>query len=66
MLYSDDPLWNGEECGSQEHDCCSANDLPWFHKTLNSTTDYLELRVCCTYTNTFGNVPISLYELYVK
>ncbi len=66
ILYSDDPLWDGKQCGSQEQDCCSANGLPWFHKTLNSTTDYLELRVCCDQTNTDEDVPISFYELYVK
>ncbi len=65
-LYPDDPLWDGKECGSQEQECCSANGLPWFHKTLTSTTDYLELRVCGTEPNTNEDVPISLYELYVK
>ena len=66
ILYSDDPLWDGKECGSQEQDCCSANGLPWFHKTLTSTTDYLELRVCGNEPNTNEDVPISLYELFVK
>ncbi len=65
-LYPDDPLWDGNECGSQEQDCCSVNGLPWFHKTLISTTDYLELRVCGDNNNTNEDVPISLYELYVK
>ncbi len=65
-VYSDDPLWDGKECVSQEQDCCLANGLPWFHKTLNSTTDYLELRVCCNQGTAGEDVPISLYELYVK
>ncbi len=66
ILYSNDPLWDGKQCGSNEQDCCTANGLPWFHKTLNSTTDYLELRVCGDDLATNEDVPISLYELYVK
>ncbi len=66
IFYPNDPLWDGEGCGSQEQDCCSANGLPWFHKTLTSTTDYLELRVCGSEPITNEDVPISFYQLYVK
>ncbi len=65
-FYHDDPLWDGKQCGSQERECCLANGIPWFHKTLTSTTDYLELRVCGNEPNTNEDVPISLYELFVK
>ncbi len=66
ILYSDDPLWNGKECGSEEQDCCLANGLPWFHNILTSTTDYLELRVCSDESSDIEDTPISLYELYIK
>ena len=47
-LYTQDPLWDGKGCGSFEGNCCSAPGLPWFNKVFNSTTtDYIELRVCC-------------------
>ncbi len=66
IFYSNDPLWDGKQCGSQEQDCCLANGLPWFHRTLNSTTAYLELRVCGDQGSTGEDSPVSLYELYVK
>ena len=52
VLYHNDPLWDGEGCGTQEGNCCAASGLPWFHKTFNSSSEYLELRVC-------GNEPIT-------
>ena len=65
-LYTDDPLWDGQGCGLQEGNCCEAPGLPWFYKTFNSTTDYIELREC-GYEPTYNeDVPISLYEIYIK
>ena len=67
VLYSSDPLWDGEGCGTQEGDCCAADGLPWFHKTFNyTTTNYLEIRVCGDQPITNEDVPFSFYELYVK
>ena len=65
-FYPNDPLWDGEGCGFQEGNCCAASGLPWFHKTFNSTTEYLELRVCGNELNTNEDTPVSFYELYVK
>ncbi len=67
-LYADDPLWDGDGCGSQELPCCSTHPtLPWFHKTFNSTTtDYIELRVCGDQSPGNEDTPIALYEIYVK
>ena len=66
ILYSNDPLWDGEGCGTQEGNCCAASGLPWFHKTFISTSEYLELRVCGNEPITNEDTPISFYELYVK
>ena len=67
VLYTADPLWDGEGCGTQEGDCCAAAGLPWFHKTFNyTTTDYLEIRVCGDQSISNEDVPFSFYELYVK
>ena len=64
--YFSDPLWDGNQCGSLEQECCKAPGLPWFHKVLNSTTtDYIELRVCADqYTNN-EDVPVANFEIYV-
>uniref|UniRef100_A0A1X7U9A7 Fibrinogen C-terminal domain-containing protein n=1 Tax=Amphimedon queenslandica TaxID=400682 RepID=A0A1X7U9A7_AMPQE len=67
ILYTSDPLWDGEGCGSFEGTCCAAPGLPWFHKKLNTTTtDYLELRVCGDERTNNEDTPISFYEIYVK
>ena len=66
IFYPNDPLWDGEGCGTQEGSCCAASGLPWFHKTFNSTSEYLELRVCGSESITNEDVPVSFYELYVK
>ena len=66
VLYTADPLWDGEGCGAQEGDCCAAVGLPWFYRTLNTTTDNIELRDCGSFTAVNENVFISSYEIYVK
>ena len=66
ILHTADSLWDGEGCGSQEGNCCAATGLPWFHRALNSSTDYLELRVCGHESTESDNVPFALYEIFVK
>ena len=64
-LYTEDPLWDGKGCGTNETACCSAPGLPWFHRDYGNvtTTDYIELRVCGDQS---ADVPVSFYEIYVK
>ena len=62
-LYTDDPLWDGQGCGLQEGE---APGLPWFYKTFNSTTNYIELRECGDESTDIDDVPFSLYEIYIK
>ena len=59
-----DPLWDGKDCGSSETTCCKRALIPWFYKSIgSSTTDSIEMRVCCDQkTNDKG---IS-FEKYVK
>ena len=60
-LFCTNPLWDGKQCGLIEKACCLAPGLPWFHKTLNtSTTDYLEIRLCAPWLS------VGYYEIYVK
>ena len=68
ILYTSDPLWDGEDCGSLEAPCCTAPGLPWFHRDYgtNTTTDYIELRVCADQGTNNEDSPVSFYEIYVK
>ena len=68
ILYTSDPLWDGQGCGSLEATCCSAPGLPWFHRDYGSTTtsDYIELRVCADQEIADEDSPVSYYEIYVK
>ena len=67
VLYTSDPLWDGQGCGSNEA-CCAAPGLPWFHRDYGNTTttDYIELRVCADQEITNEDSPVSFYEIYVK
>ena len=65
LFYTADPLWNGKDC-DQEPTCCDHEGFPWFHKVMNTTTsDYIELRVCCNQDTYDEDVPFGLYELYI-
>uniref|UniRef100_A0A1X7T815 Fibrinogen C-terminal domain-containing protein n=1 Tax=Amphimedon queenslandica TaxID=400682 RepID=A0A1X7T815_AMPQE len=71
ILHTSDPLWDGQECNSDESPCCNVPGIPWFHRDYgsNTTTDYIELRVCGDYhANAAGgeDSPVSYYEIYVK
>ena len=68
ILYTADPLWDGEGCGSLEAPCCTAPGIPWFHRDYgtNTTTDYIELRVCGDEGTDNEDTPVSFYEIYVK
>ena len=70
MLYTSDPLWDGQGCGSRESPCCNVPGIPWFHRDYGNTTttDYIELRICAD-NGSYGNEedsPVSYYEIYVK
>ena len=68
-LYPNDPLWDGNGCGSS-NTCCSVSNLctkspPWFIKHLSSsTTDDVEMRLCKPHND--GSTPIEIVELYVQ
>ena len=66
VFYGDNPLWDGEECGTTT--CCTYNDPPWFCKQLpQATTDEIEVRICCGASLiTTEDTPIELIEIYVQ
>ena len=68
-LYSNDPLWDGQDCPGDEATCCTSSKMPWFIKTLNETAnDDIELNVCgYDYRySTVGGTPFDLVEFYIK
>ena len=67
-LYSSDPLWDGKNCLALEDPCCKSPNLPWFHRDYGNatSTDYLELRVCRSGSRNNEDIPLQLYEIYVK
>ena len=66
-IYTNDVLWDGQQCPSLEAPCCNLPNMPWFFKTLNEiTTDNIELRACQSNQGCEGSVPIFLIELYVR
>ena len=68
ILYTSDPLWDGQGCGSTESPCCNVPGIPWFHRDYGNTTttDYIELRVCADQRADWEDSPVSYYEIYVK
>ena len=63
--YTDDPLWDGENCEGQ---CCAnSNSPPWFSVTLPvATSDGIEVRICSHQGTNNEDVAIGLLEIYVQ
>ncbi len=66
ILYSEDPLWDGEGCGPT-NSCCQFNSPPWFCKELpQPTTDNIEVRMCKDQVLFNEEIPFELIDLYVQ
>ena len=64
-LYSGDPLWDGQGCGSTST-CCEFNNPPRFCKQLpQPTSDDIELRICNGDVESSDDTPFEIVELYV-
>ena len=64
VLYTSDPLWDGEQCES-EGSCCST--APWFTADLvNPTTDDIEVRICSNNYEDEEDTPIHFLGLYIR
>ena len=64
--YPNDPLWDGEGCGSTST-CCEFNSPPWFCKSLpQPTSDDLEIRNCYAESSPCEDKLITLIDIYVK
>ena len=66
VLYANDPLWDGQQCGGLEGPCCNNPKIPWFIKTLNeTTTEDIELRVMADEGTSNEDTPLHIIELYI-
>ncbi len=66
VLYSNDPLWDGDGCGGTNR-CCSFNNPPWFYRKLpQATTDDVEMRVCRSGDASGEDIAIEIIDIYVQ
>ena len=64
-LYSDHPLWNGQQCEGTCH--TGANSPPWFNVQLPAPiTDAIEVSICCDQSTGDEDVPVELIEIFVQ
>ena len=67
VLYSNDTLWDGQDCDGLEHACCDLPNLLWFCRELSEpTSDDLEFRLCGDEPRNNEDIPIDLVELYIQ
>ena len=63
-FHSDNPLWDGVGCTAGI--CCPTDNPPYFHKTLQPTTDDIEMRVCRNEGRDNEDIAIETVEIYVQ
>ena len=67
ILYSNETLWDGQQCGRNEGPCCTNHKMPWFIKTLNeTTTEDIELRLCGSQSSNNEDTPVDVSEVYIQ
>ena len=66
-FWTTDPLWDGQNCRSNEANCCKRPGIPWFHKKLSGvTSDDIEVRLCGDEVENSEDTPICFMEIYIK
>ena len=66
-FFSNDPLWDGQQCPGEEAPCCTHPNMPWFNKILSeTTTEDIELRVCGSHGIANEDTPLEVIELFVR
>lgn len=67
VLYSDDVLWDGEQCENLEGPCCTNTKMPWFLKDLErSVSADIEARLCTNENNLNEATAVEVFELYIR
>lgn len=66
VYYTDNPLWTGSGCTSN-NTCCTFNNPPWFFAGLsNSTTDSIEVEVYLNGPTSQEDIVITEIEIYIQ
>jgi len=61
ILYTNDTLWDGVDCKS-ENSCCYDAGMPWFFRQFPTTTSGdIEIRIC--YDQDFNNKAIAIEQI---
>ena len=64
-IFTEDLLWDGEECINQESCCMSS--IPWFSIDLpSSTANDIEVRICADEGTSNEDTPIKLLDIYIQ
>ena len=67
QAYSNDKLWDGEQCSHEGTCCTGTNTPPWFRVNLDSpTSDDIEVRIMGSQSIDDEDTPIELLEIYVQ
>ena len=67
VLYSNDTLWDGQDCNRLKGTCCNPQNLLWFCKELpQPTTDNIEFCICGNNIVSDEDTPIDLVQLYIQ
>ena len=66
LLYTNDPLWDGTGCGS-ENSCCYDVGMPWFFRQFpTTTTGNIEVRICHDQGFADEGAAVEQLQLYVQ
>ena len=67
QFYGGNPLWDGAGCGPENACCSKQKKSPWFFKKLqSSTSEDIEMRVCCDEGPSYEDVLIEQIEIYIN
>ena len=64
-VFSDDPLWDGQDC-PMGNTCCTDRNPPWFCRVVDPSTSVIELRVCTDQPRSDEDIHLELVEIYVQ
>ena len=60
MVYTDDPVWDGDGCSN-------GNSLPWFYHQLPLTaSEDIETRICSDETSSIEDVLVRELQMYIQ
>ena len=59
----EDPLWDGQGCHNPGNQCC--NQYGWFHRQVQASSEYIELRICADQEYTNEDIPVDQFEIWV-